>query len=161
MRADRVGFDAGREAAAQRVGFFVEQEQRARRERHEVRQLRRDQRHRVGDAEAGAHRLRDFIERVDFAMRERDVFEHRVGLGRFGLEADGGTAALVGRLERQAPRRRGFDRAGGRFHLGRHLDEHLHDRRVERAAGFLLQQRERRFGVIALWYGRSEVSASK
>ena len=78
-------------------------------------------------------------------MRERDVFEHRAALGRFGLEADGGTAALVGRLERQAPRRRRFDGARGRFHLGRHLHEHLHDRRIERAAGFLLQQRERRF----------------
>ena len=68
-----------------------------------------------------------------------------LALGRFGLEPDGGPAALVGRLERQAARRRGFDRARGGFHLGGHLHEHLHDRRIERAARFLLQQRERRF----------------
>ena len=82
-RADDVGLGAGGEAAAQRFDLLVEEEQRAGRERHEVRQLRRDQRHRVGDAEAGAHRLRDFVERVDFAVGERDVFEHRAALASF------------------------------------------------------------------------------
>ena len=139
--ADRIGFDAGREAAAQRVGFLVVQEQRARRERHEVRQLRRDQRHRVGNAEAGAHRLRDFIQRVDFAVRECDVFEHRADLVGLWREADCGPAELVLRLERQASRRRSLDRLSGRFHFRRHLDEHLHDLRIERAARFLLEQR--------------------
>ena len=72
---DDVGVGAGREAAAQRLGFLVVEEQRRARERHEVGQLRRDERHRVGDAEAGAHRLRDLVERVDLAVRERDVLE--------------------------------------------------------------------------------------
>ena len=144
--ADRVGLDAGRKPAAQHVGFLVEQEQRARREGHEVRQLRRNQRHRVGDAKARAHRLRDFVEGVDLAVRERDVFEDGAALRGLGLEADGRAAALAGRLEREAPRRRDFDGVRGRFHLGRHLHEHLHDRGIEGAAGFLLKQRERRFG---------------
>ena len=70
------GFDAGREAAAQRLVLLVVEEQRAARERHDVAQLRRDERHRVRHAEAAAHRLRDFVQRVDFAVRERDVLEH-------------------------------------------------------------------------------------
>ena len=72
-----VGFDAGGEPAAQRLAPRRE-EQRAARERHDVAQLRRDERHRVGDAEAGAHRLRDLVERVDLAVGERDVLEHRL-----------------------------------------------------------------------------------
>ena len=54
------------------------EEQGARRERHQVRQPRRDERHRVRHAQARAHRLRDLVERVDLAMRDRDVVEHRL-----------------------------------------------------------------------------------
>ena len=72
---DDVGVGAGREAAAQRFGLLVVEEERGARERHEVGQLGGDERHRVRHAEAGAHRLRDLVERVDFAVRERDVLE--------------------------------------------------------------------------------------
>ena len=72
---DDLGLDAGREPAAQRLGLLVVEEQRAARERHDVAQLRRDERHRVGHAEAAAHGLRDLVERVDLAVRERDVLE--------------------------------------------------------------------------------------
>ena len=40
-------------------------------------ELRGHQRHRVGKAETRAHRLRDLVERVDFAVRVRDIVEHR------------------------------------------------------------------------------------
>ena len=73
---DDVGVDARREPAAQRVALLVVEEQRRARERHQVAQLGRDQRHGVGDAEARAERLRDLVERVDLAVRERDVLEH-------------------------------------------------------------------------------------
>ena len=147
-RADHLGFGAGGETALQRFDVLVVEEQRARRERHEVRQLRRNERHRVGHAEAGAHRLRDLVERVDFAVGERDVFEHRAALDRpaLGLEADRRTSEIRGRFERQPARRRGVDGPGGDGHFGHHRHEHLDDGRVEGASGFLLQERDR--GIV-------------
>ena len=86
------GVGARGEAALERIGA-VHEEQRAARPRNDVDQLRRDERHRVGDTEAGAHRLRDLVERVDFAVRERDVLERVVGRRRqgeaFGRGRDG------------------------------------------------------------------------
>src|SRR5438034_912358 len=70
-----VRLDAGRETAPQRLVLLVVEKQRAAGERHDVAQLRRDERHRVGDAEAAAHRLCDLVERVDLAVRERDVLK--------------------------------------------------------------------------------------
>ena len=138
------GVDAGRKPAAQRLELFVVQEERAARERHEVAQLRRDQRHRVGDAEAGAHRLGDFVERVDFAMRERDVVEH--GLVRRLRQQPDGRAPLLVRAGRQRQR---AHRLGRRFRFGAQLlevlDEHQHEVRIERLAGFLAQQPDRAF----------------
>ena len=104
---EQLGVGAGGEPAVERVVRIRVEEQRARRERHEVGQLRRDERHRVRDAQARAHRLRDLVERVDLAVRERDVVEHRaLALGRRG--ADG-----PDRLRRDAAERdrRGAPRA--------------------------------------------------
>ena len=69
--------DARRESAFERGVFALDQIKRASRPGHDLRQLRRDEGHRVGYAEARAHRLRDFVERVDFAMGKRDVLEGR------------------------------------------------------------------------------------
>ena len=141
---DRLGLDAGREAAAQRLGLVVVEEQRAARERHDVAQLRRDQRHRVRDAEAAAHRLRDLVERVDLAVGERDVLEH-VGARRrrFVDQADRRRRGRrVRRHARQLARRllAGFG-FGGQRRI--HVDERLHDARVERLAALLPQQADR------------------
>jgi hypothetical protein len=43
-------------------------------------------------------------------------------------------------------KRGGFYCLCGGLHFRRHLDEHLHHLRIERAAGFLLEQRHRRLG---------------
>ena len=55
-----------------------------------TRQLRRNQRHRVRHAQAGAHRLRDLVERVDLTVRDGDVVEDRTrrssALGRRGAD---------------------------------------------------------------------------
>ena len=79
--------------------------------------------------------------------------------------------AAVGGAERRPPRpmaarglttaRRAFETVRLRGQSRQQLDEASTTARVERAAGFLLQQRDGRSGVIALWYGRSEVIASK
>ena len=105
----------------------------------------RDERHRVGHAEAAAHRLRDLVERVDLAVGERDVLEDVGADGRFVDQADRGLRGRgVRRHARQAPRRQ---LAHFRFSLQHriHLDERLHDARIERLARFLLQQADRRF----------------
>ena len=132
---DRLGFDAGREPAAQRFGFVVVEEQRAARERHDVAQLRRDQRHRVGHAEAAAHRLRDLVERVDLAVRERDVLED-VGAAADVSSTRPTAGAAVGACVGDA--RQLARRLGAGVGLGRqrrvHLDEGLHHARVERLA---------------------------
>ncbi len=72
---NRLGFNTCRETAAQCLRVVAVQEERAAREGDDVAELRRDEGHCVGDTEAAAHGLRDFVERVDFAMRERDVLE--------------------------------------------------------------------------------------
>ena len=73
----------------------------------------------------------------------------------------GRPASEVGSSERR--RRRAFEmRSPARSARGSSSTKSVDDRGIERAAGFLLQQqRAPRRGVIALWYGRSEVSASK
>jgi hypothetical protein len=52
-------------------------EERERREWNQLGQLRRDYAHRVGDAQARSHRLGNLVERIDFAVGEGNVFEHR------------------------------------------------------------------------------------
>ncbi len=140
----RVG--PGGESAAERVVRIRIEEQRARRERHEVGQLRRDERHRVRDAQARAHRLRDLVERVDLAMRERDVVEHRaLALGRRGADGPDPFAATqrsgtdAGRLELFL-----LDLGAQPRHDAR---ERRHDAGVERLAGVLLENRQRRVGA--------------
>ena len=76
-RPQQLGVHSRRKAAPERLAVGVVEEERARRERHDVAQLRRDERHRVRDAEPRAHRLGDVVERVDLAVRVRDLLEHR------------------------------------------------------------------------------------
>ena len=133
------------------------QEQRAARPRHDLRQLRRDERHRVGDAEAGAHRLRDLVQRVDLAVRERDVLE-RVGAAPSASArppshrvATGGGAAA----SRSAPRRR--LRRSGAGSISMNVD----DSRGSSARPASCCSRPIALSWLsALWYGRSVVTAS-
>ncbi len=101
-----------------------------------------DQRHRVRKAEARAHRLRDLVERVDFAVRVGDIVEYRrpraVGqlLRTPGPWRTGGAQRLRGgRIQRI----RVF---GVRRQAWQCVHEHIDDARVERFTGFLLQQRD-------------------
>jgi hypothetical protein len=91
--------DARRKPAAQRLELFVVEEQRAAGERDEVAQLRRDQRHRVGNAEARAHCLSNFVQGVNFSVRESDVVEDRF-VRRLRQQAYGRPSLLV-RARRQ------------------------------------------------------------
>ena len=148
---DALGLDAGGEAAPQRLALVVVEEERAARERHDVAQLRRDERHRVRDAEAAAHRLRDLVERVDLAVGERDVLED-VGARRAGRrpgrrrldQADGGARGrrVRGDARQLARRLPGSLRPRRRVRV--RVDEGLHDARVERLVRFLPQQAHRR-----------------
>ncbi len=139
---DHFGVDPGGEAAAQRLAVFVEEEERRAGERHEVGELGGDERHGVRHAQAGTHRLRDFVQRVDLAVREGDILEH----------------VLFGRLLRQARFRAAQDRLGdfglrlprrqleprGLFLQRRQqLDERRHNRRVESLARLLFEETER------------------
>ena len=139
-----LGLDARREPAPQRFVFLVVEEQRAARERHDVAQLRRDERHRVGHAEAAAHGLRDFVERVDLAVGERDVLEDVLAAGRFRQQADGRLRGgrVRGDARQLARRRLAGVRFGGQRRI--HLDERRDDARVERLAAFLPQQADGR-----------------
>ena len=76
------GVDPGRKPAAQGLGLFVVEEERAAREGDEIGQLRGDERHRIGHAEAGAHRLGNLVERVNLPMGQRNVVEHALGRRR-------------------------------------------------------------------------------
>jgi hypothetical protein len=85
----------------------------------------------------GAHCLSDLIERVDFAVRDRDVIEHRrlrsIGSRRLcgrGIDR-AALALLVGALRLVA-------------NLRQDLNERLDASRIERFAGFLLDQRNGR-----------------
>ena len=137
-RLQHLGVDACGEPAAEHVAGFLVEEERAGRERHQAAQLRRDERHRVGHAEAGAHRLRDLVERVDLAMRQRDVLEHARGclIGRGG----GNRRGAEGR-KRQPSRRLAVQ---PRLVVERRqvLDEQVHQVRVEGQTGLGLQRRQ-------------------
>ena len=61
--------------AADVAVFVVAEEERAGDERDEPADLVVDQRHRVGDAEARAERLRDLVERLFLAVRAGDVLQ--------------------------------------------------------------------------------------
>ena len=110
--ADLIALGPGGKAAMQHLVRLVEEKQRTRRERHQVRELRGDQRHRVGDAKACAHRLGDFVQRVDFAVGQRDFVEYRAALGSLRLEPDRWSAEIGGRLERQPAGRDILERLG-------------------------------------------------
>ena len=116
----------GRKTAAQRLSLLVVQEQRRARERHEVAEFRGDQRHRVRDAQARAHRLSDFVQRVNLAMGERDVVEH-VLLRRLRREAGRRAADRLPVLlsGRRGPPHRLLERCGIELQRRQQLDELL------------------------------------
>ncbi len=138
--------DARGEPALERFLIGLLQEQRTPGPRDDLRQLRRDERHRVGDAEAGAHRLRHLVKRVDLAMRERDVLERAVAARghdsrrgrscRRGFEV-GELAARCFRTERREERRQD-------------VDEDRHEPRVEGASRLVAELFDRALGAERL-----------
>ena len=79
---------AGHVLAEVEFRLLVIQEQGRGRERHQADQARGDERDHVGDAQRPAQRLRDIVQQLLFAMRDRDVVERtdlvdrRVSRGR-------------------------------------------------------------------------------
>ena len=73
---DDLGVGPGGETAALCANLVDSQKQRTAGKGHEVAQLGGDEGHRVGDTQTAAHRLRDLIQRVDFAVCERDVVKN-------------------------------------------------------------------------------------
>ena len=142
---EQLRIDARGKPAMQRVGRLGVQEERAGRERHELGELRRNHRHRVRDAEARAHRLRNLIERVDLAVRERDVLEdRRRRVGRGGRHAGG-----CGHDGHRQLRHVDVQLLNFGAQLGENAEERLDDLWIERLAGLLLQQRDSFCGVTA------------
>ena len=133
--------DARREAAFERIAVGLVQEQRASRPRDDLRELRRNQRHRVGHAEAGAHRLRDLVERVNLAVRQRDVLE-RVGRAA-GTRPAGGAMPVAIALRRRSRRLPCSSWPNSAISAGSISMNDRHQLRIERASGFVPQQADR------------------
>ena len=94
------------------------------------------------DAEAGAHRLRDLVQRVDLAVRERDVVED-VLLRRLGREPGRRLADASARAAGAGLRIDCSSVAASACSAGSSSMNVVDDRRVEPLARFLLQQADR------------------